>query len=268
MTDVKVRIKKCVHLEGSSLLPGGSSDPYVIVRLCEGDEEYDKKTTKVVSNDVNPEFDEKFKFKSIDHPARCKLKFEIWDSDIGIDDKIGHGHFHLGNCEKTEDEQNFSVVVDGGYFVDAKIKFSITTDGTWGNPVDSKGKLLVNILKCEGLDDADYAGTTDPYAYITIGGCDPQQTEKQSNTLNPEWNQEFEFEIEKPLTHDIHIKVYDDDGFSRDDCIGHIDFPLYKLKEGKRKHLEKTIDMNWMGMVKGATLHFELEAVDFGGWPG
>ena len=85
---------------------------------------------------------------------------------------------------------------------------------------------------------------------------------------------------------------YDDDGFSRDDCIGTITVPLYKLKDGKRKHYEKTIDMNWMGMVKGgdavwkshfalpsklgagveptvvyragATLHFELEAQGWG----
>jgi|Transcript_8269 Ca2+-dependent lipid-binding protein len=265
MSDIKVKIKKCVHLEGSSLLPGGSSDPYVIVKLCEGDKVEDKKQTKTVNNNVNPEYDEKFKFKDIDHPARHKLKFEIWDSDIGRDDKLGHGHFHLGECEKTSEEQNFSVVVDGGYFVDAKIKFSITTDGSWGNPVDAKGTLLVNILKCEGLDDADYAGTTDPYAWVKVGGCDDtQQTEKQENTLNPEWNQELTFEVDKPLKHDITIKVYDDDGFSRDDCIGTITVPLYKLKDGKRKHYEKTIDMNWMGMVKGATLHFELEAQGWG----
>ena len=38
-TDIKVKIKKCTHLEGSSMLPGWSSDPYVIVKLCEKKEE-------------------------------------------------------------------------------------------------------------------------------------------------------------------------------------------------------------------------------------
>ena len=33
------------------------------------------------------------------------------------------------------------------------------------------------------------------------------------------------------------------------------------------KELEKTIDMNWMGMVKGATLYFTLEAKDWGNLP-
>merc|ERR1712091_631791 len=88
-----------------------------------------------------------------------------------------------------------------------------------------------------------YAGTTDPYAYITIGDCEPQQTSKKENTLNPEWDEEFTFMIDTPLKRDINIKIYDDDSFARDDCIGEINFPLHKLKADKMKDLEKTIDM-------------------------
>lgn len=57
-TDIKVRIKKCTNLEGNSMLPGWSSDPYVIVKLCEKKEELEKFQTKTVSNCANPEFDE------------------------------------------------------------------------------------------------------------------------------------------------------------------------------------------------------------------
>ena len=129
------------------MLPGWSSDPYVIVKLCDHDEVIHKKQTKTVNNDTNPEFDEKrvnrvrtqlllaevvrndastrvegrprprqrFKFKEVQKPGSKKLKFEIWDSDIGRDDKIGHGHFHLGNlCSGTTEYQQFDVVVDGG----------------------------------------------------------------------------------------------------------------------------------------------------------
>ncbi len=45
-TDIKVRIKKCTNLEGNSMLPGWSSDPYVIVKLCEKKEELEKFQTK------------------------------------------------------------------------------------------------------------------------------------------------------------------------------------------------------------------------------
>ena len=37
----------------------------------------------------------------------------------------------LGDVEATSEKQNFKVVVDGGYFTDAKLHFSIETDGTW-----------------------------------------------------------------------------------------------------------------------------------------
>ena len=40
----------------------------------------------------------------------------------------------------------------------------------------------------------------------------------------------------------------------------------YKFGQGP-KEIEKTIDMNWMGMVKGATLYFTLEAKDWGNLP-
>jgi len=257
-TDIKVKIKKCTHLEGSSMLPGWSSDPYVIVKLCEKKEELEKFQTKTVGNDTNPEFDESHKFKGLKHPGKLKLKFEIWDSDIGRDDKIGHGHFSLGDVEATTDKQNFTTVVDGGYFVDAKIHFSIETDGSWGNPPGEKGELEVTVKKCEGLDDGDLVGKTDAYAYIEISGCDAQQTKTISGTLNPEWNETFTFKIDKPMSKELKIKVYDKD-LGRDDVLGEVEWDLCKLKMGHGpKDIEKTIDMNWMGMVKGATLHLTV----------
>ena len=54
----------------------------------------------------------------------------------------------------------------------------------------------------------------------------------------------------------------------RDDVLGTLEFDLCKLKMGHGpKDIEKTIDMNWMGMVKGATLYFTLEAKDWGNLP-
>ena len=138
------------------------------------------------------------------------------------------------------------VVVDGGYFVDAKIHFSIETDGSWGNPPGGEGELEVVVKKCEGLDDGDLVGKTDAfravcvepiaiagseprlffrYAYIEIDGCDAQQTKCISGTLNPEWNEtrgaasflpnqvaptascRFTFKIDKPMSKELKVKV-------------------------------------------------------------
>ena len=47
--------------------------------------------------------------------------------------------------------------------------------------------------------------------------------------------------------------------------LGTLEFDLCKLKMGHGpKDIEKTIDMNWMGMVKGATLSLTLH--NKGGW--
>lgn len=102
------------------------------------------------------------------------------------------------------------------------------------------------------------------YAYIEIEGCDAQQTKTISGTLNPEWNETFTFKIKNPMSKGLKIKVYDKD-LGRDDVLGELDWDLCKLKMGNGpKDLEKTIDMNWMGMCKGATLHLTVH--NKGGW--
>ena len=70
----------------------------------------------------------------------------------------------LGDVEATSEKQNFKVVVDGGYFTDAKLHFSIETDGTWGNPPGGEGELEVTVKNCKGLDDGDLVGKTDAYS--------------------------------------------------------------------------------------------------------
>ena len=52
--------------------------------------------------------------------------------------------------------------------MDAKIHFSIETDGTWGNPPGEKGELEVTVKKCEGLDDGDLVGKTDALAPVCV----------------------------------------------------------------------------------------------------
>ena len=74
------------------------------------------------------------------------------------------------NNNHTTDKQNFHVVVDGGYFVDAKIHFSIETDGTWGNPPGEKGELEVTVKKCErGV--GNFLGGAISIIMETVGYC-------------------------------------------------------------------------------------------------
>ena len=62
---------------------GGTSDPYAIVEVGK-----EKRKTKVIKKDLNPEWDEKFELVVTD--VNSMLKVTIWDKDlIGSDDLIG-----------------------------------------------------------------------------------------------------------------------------------------------------------------------------------
>mmetsp|Transcript_96569 Transcript_96569/g.191405 ORF Transcript_96569/g.191405 Transcript_96569/m.191405 type:complete len:266 (+) Transcript_96569:59-856(+) len=261
MASFTVTVVSASNLEDSDG-PFSGSDPYVYITL-DGSE---SKRTSTVKNSTNPEWNEVLTFEGVESPASKVMRLRVYDDDWGKDDKIGECSLDLGKLIATGEPQEFEQVVDDGIFTDAKLKFVIQTDGAWGNPEGGKGPLKICVKKCTGLDDADWGGTTDPYAYLTIDGCEPAQTEKMEGTINPEWNQGLSIsDIENPLSKTLKIRIYDDDTFSRDDKIGECEVDLADLKMGEGvKEYELPVDWCMMGMMKQAVLTFSLEAAD--GW--
>jgi len=245
--------------------PFNAADPYVYLKL----DGCDPLRSSTLADTQNPVWDEELMFNDVTDPASKILDIAIYDDDTFKDDKIGGYKLDLGTLIKTSDPQEMTVVVDDGFFKDATFTFTITTDGTWGNPpAEGRGDLTVRVIKCTGLDDADYAGTTDPYAYLQIEGMEAQQTSKKEGTINPEWDEEIVFEgIEKPLSKKLKITIYDDDTWSRDDKIGQCEIDLAGLVAGETKLYEEVVDTWLFGLVKQATLTFELTAPDWGNLP-
>lgn len=222
------------------------------------------------SSGANPEWNEVMMLENVENPAAKVLKITIYDDDMFKDDKMGACTFDLGTLIQTDEPQEFTVIVDDGILTDSTLTFQIKLDGTWGNPPpEAVGDLVVKVIKCTGLDDADYAGTTDPYAYLTIEGCEAQQTEKKEGTLNPEWDQELVFTgIEKPLSKTLKIAIYDDDTWSRDDKIGSCEVDLAELKANEEKNYEVCVDTMLFGLMKQATLTFTLTPQGWGNFLG
>merc|ERR1711979_102220 len=100
-----------------------------------------------------------------EHPLSRTLKIRVYDDDLFKDDKIGGCKFDLNRLVATDEPQEFTEVVDGGFFSDATITFIVQTDGSFGNPPGGAGDLKIYIDKCTGLKDADWIGKTDPYCY-------------------------------------------------------------------------------------------------------
>jgi Ca2+-dependent lipid-binding protein len=260
MPDIKVTIVSASNLADSDE-PFNNTNPYVYVTL----NGYNAQRTSTSEVSSDPTWNETLTFESVESPASKVLNIAVYDDDTFKDDKIGGCKFDIGTLIATTEPQEFERVVDDGVFSDASLKFIIETDGSFGNPEGGVGSLTIFVKSCTGLDDADYGGTTDPYCYIKIDGCEPQQTETLSGTINPEWNQEIVFEeIEDPLSKKVKLLIYDDDTFSRDDKIGECEVELSDLFLGQPKDYDVCVDWMLFGMMKQATLSFTLTANGWG----
>lgn len=128
---ITVEIKHAKNLPKKDMLTG-SSDPYC--KLIAGDQTFQ---TQVINNNLNPEWNETFKFKSFQNPS--KLRLEVYDYDKATDDDIiGYNEYDLnqlfidngnGNVNGNKKRRNKSKSFNG-YFQLKRTK---------------KGKLKVKI---------------------------------------------------------------------------------------------------------------------------
>eukprot|EP00928_Gymnodinium_smaydae_P013826 TRINITY_DN15017_c0_g1_i1.p1 TRINITY_DN15017_c0_g1~~TRINITY_DN15017_c0_g1_i1.p1 ORF type:complete len:249 (+),score=41.43 TRINITY_DN15017_c0_g1_i1:63-749(+) len=75
--------------------------------------------------------------------------------------------------------------------------------------------IYVTLIGASGLRDADYDGSSDPFATCQIVGSDAivHQTKVVENTLDPEWNEEFEIaDYDWKRRPALKFFVLDDDG--------------------------------------------------------
>nr|GME11575.1 synaptotagmin-5-like isoform X1 [Ipomoea batatas] len=131
------------------------------------------------------------------------------------------------------------------------------------------GTLEVKLIQGKELTNKDIVGKSDPFAEVFIR---PQRERiKKSkvinNTLNPIWNENFEFEVEDASTQHLTVKVYDDEGIQASELIGCAQVQLKDLEPGKVKSV-------WLALVKDleiqrdtknrGQIHLELLYCPFG----
>ena len=98
---------------------------------------------------------------------------------------------------------------------------------------DHKGMgliLRVQVLRARNLAPKDKSGTSDPFLVLTLGDA-KEATSAINKTLNPEWNQTFEFPI---LTADsalLEVICWDKDRFKKD-YMGEFDVVLEEMFQG------------------------------------
>ena len=102
--------------------------------------------------------------------------------------------------------------------------------------------LVINVVKGRNLVAKDRSGVfgkkkaSDPYVKVLFGGKKYGKTKDISKTLNPEWNETFNFklgtkQVQKALRGDskhnmLEFIIFDKDTGNNDDPMGTVSFPL------------------------------------------
>ena len=76
-------------------------------------------------------------------------------------------------------------------------------------PSGAGGRVTVTVIKAEGLLAKDKGGTSDPFAELVMGK-QLKKTKVIDKTLNPVWDETFDFEM-APADKSLRVVLYDDD---------------------------------------------------------
>ena len=119
------------------------------------------------------------------------------------------------------------------------------------------GSLTVSVINAVDLIAADSNGLSDPYCVVKVGDV-VQKTKIVRKTLDPVWDESFDFVVVNVLRDKITLSVKDWDMFSSDDDLGEVSERIATLMPGVVKlrsnargvvNYEKTVDLPQKGSV-------------------
>ncbi|XP_068560035.1 rabphilin-3A-like [Cebidichthys violaceus] len=242
----------CSILKGKGLKPmdsNGLADPYVKLHLLPGASKSNKLRTKTLRNTRNPAWNETLTYHGLtdDDMQRKTLRLSVCDED-----KFGHNEF-IGETRvalkklKLNQKKNFNVCLErviptkrtataGGA---RGIALYEDEPGKDGGEVEERGRilislmystqqnrLLVGVVRCVHLAAMDANGYSDPYVKICLkpdmGKKAKCKTQIKKRTLNPEFNEEFGYDIKHSdlAKKSLDISVWDYDIGKSNDYIG------------------------------------------------
>ncbi|KAH6613770.1 hypothetical protein B0J18DRAFT_64301 [Chaetomium sp. MPI-SDFR-AT-0129] len=87
--------------------------------------------------------------------------------------------------------------------------------GLPANPTNSQPNLRVTIIAADGLYKRDVFRLPDPFAVATINGEQTKTTQVSKRTLNPYWNESFDFKVNEDGI--LAVQVFDQKKFKKKD---------------------------------------------------
>lgn len=243
---------QCNIIRAKGLKPmdsNGLADPYVKLHLLPGASKSNKLRTKTLRNTRNPTWNETLVYHGLtdEDMQRKTLRISVCDED-----KFGHNEF-IGETRvalkklKINQRKNFNVCLERV----VQTKRTSTAGGARGIALyeDEPGKdgvemeergrilislmynsqlsrLIIGIVRCVHLAAMDANGYSDPFVKICLkpdmGKKAKNKTQIKKKTLNPEFNEEFSYEIKHAelAKKTLDISVWDYDIGKCNDYIG------------------------------------------------
>ncbi len=129
--------------------------------------------------------------------------------------------------------------------------------------IATPGHLIVDLIAGFNLLSADLNGLSDPFALLIVSGAE-KKSNKQLKTLNPLWNERFEFEVTDFQKDSLLVKVFDWDRIGSDEPLGDVMIPLrslqYELSKG-RIEKEFKLEHTSTGSIRLGMEFFTTEGV-------
>ncbi|XP_030890676.1 rabphilin-3A [Leptonychotes weddellii] len=242
----------CTMIKAKGLKPmdsNGLADPYVKLHLLPGASKSNKLRTKTLRNTRNPVWNETLVYHGItdEDMQRKTLRISVCDEDkFGHNEFIGETRFSLKKL-KPNQKKNFNICLERVI----PMKRAGTTGSARGmalyeeeqveriGDIEERGKILVSlmystqqgglivgIIRCVHLAAMDANGYSDPFVKLWLkpdmGKKAKHKTQIKKKTLNPEFNEEFFYDIKHGdlAKKSLDISVWDYDIGKSNDYIG------------------------------------------------
>ncbi|GMR42149.1 hypothetical protein PMAYCL1PPCAC_12344 [Pristionchus mayeri] len=245
---IRLRIIEARNLENRdiSFIQKGKSDPYCEIQV--GSQFF---KTRTIDNDLNPVWNETFE-AVVDVADGQHLRIECFDEDRGQDEELGRLNVPLSHIrDKGKLDKWFPL--EGCKHGDIHIKaswFSLSSDPShlekeeweaeWlqaDKPVHS-ALLLVFIDNVSELPYPKAKLEPSPFMKLTLGKQE-QSTAVKVKTVNPLFQQRFQFFVKHPAGQELKIEAVDE-GTRR--SLGLLTLPLsHLMKEPKMEMYQTTL---------------------------
>eukprot|EP00475_Leptophrys_vorax_P042676 TRINITY_DN80502_c0_g1_i1.p1 TRINITY_DN80502_c0_g1~~TRINITY_DN80502_c0_g1_i1.p1 ORF type:complete len:285 (+),score=79.37 TRINITY_DN80502_c0_g1_i1:33-887(+) len=232
----------------------GKGDPYVVVSFDDHEAAPEKQKTHVINNTLNPVWNSSLYFLATDEFKSFRV--EVFDEDIGRDDKVGHVNVLRRDVDARFTRQGDTFYLEHGnggtievYITEIDISSGIIP------VVERQASHINSYLAAKNRDNVALLGVflhgakglksglidkSDPYAKVDFSQ-DPNgekvhpkslKTRTIDNNPSPVWNEALHFIVPWDLT-TLKIEVWDEDT-GGDDSLGHSNIVIKKPGELKK----------------------------------